>query len=161
MDGWVVNASPLICLAKAGYTDLLAKLPGKSIIPEAVAEEIQAGPAGDPTKLILSAGKFSVVETTALPDILAWDLGKGETAVLSYALINPGWTAIIDDLAARKCAKSFSISYKGTLAVVILAKKRGLVESAADVMHTLLSAGLHLDDEVIRAALKQTVGEDW
>ena len=70
----------------------------------------------------------------ALPEILAWDLGKGETAVLSYALTNPGWTAIIDDRAARKCAMSFSIPIKGTLAVVILAKKHGLVDSAADVL---------------------------
>jgi predicted nucleic acid-binding protein len=49
---------------------------------------------------------------------MAWDLGAGETAVLSYALANSGWTAVVDDNAARKCARSFAISAKGTLAVV-------------------------------------------
>jgi predicted nucleic acid-binding protein len=161
MDRWVVNASPIICLAKAGYTDLLWKLADEIIVPQSVAEEIQAGHLGDPAEQILATGKFPVAEILVMPEILAWDLGKGETAVLSYALANPTWTAIIDDQAARKCARSFSIPLKGTLAVVILAKKRGLVGSAADVMRSLQAAGLRLDDDVIRIALKQTIDEEW
>ena len=87
------------------------------------------------------------------------NLGKGETAVLSYALANPGWVAVIDDLAERKCARSFTILIKGTLAIVIQAKKRGLIVSASDAMRSLQAAGLRLDNEVIRIALKQTVNE--
>jgi predicted nucleic acid-binding protein len=161
MDGWVVNASPIICLAKAGYTDLLLKLPGEIIVPKAVAEEILAGSISDPARQLLVTGKLPVVEIQALPEILAWDLGKGEAAVLSYTLANPGWIAVIDDLAARKCARSFTIPIKGTLAIVIQAKKRGLIESASDAMRSLLAAGLRLDNEVIRIALKQTVNEEW
>jgi predicted nucleic acid-binding protein len=156
-----LNASPIICLAKAGYSDLLLKLADEIIVPQTVAEEIQAGHLGDPAEQILATGKFPMAEILAMPEILAWDLGKGETAVLSYALANQTWTAIIDDQAARKCARSFSIPVKGTLAVVILAKKRGLVGSAADVMRSLQAAGLRLDDDLIRIALKQTVDEEW
>ena len=115
----------------------------------------------DPAQLVLATGKFPITEISALPVNLAWDLGKGETAVLSFALTNPGWTAIMDDRAARKCAKSFSLPFKGTLAVVIQARKLGLVDSAVDVMRSLQVAGLRLDDEVIRAVLSQTVGEVW
>jgi predicted nucleic acid-binding protein len=161
MERWVVNASPLICLAKAGFSDLLLKLPDEIIIPSAVMEEIQAGQSGDPAQAALASGKFPMKEVPVKPEILAWDLGKGESAVLSYALSNPGWIAIIDDLAARKCARSFSIPLKGTLAVVILAKKQGLVTSARDIMRSLQAAGLRLDEEVIRTALNQTVGETW
>jgi hypothetical protein len=50
MDHWVTNASPLICLAKAGYAGLLLKLPGEAVIPQAVVDEIQAGRAGYPGK---------------------------------------------------------------------------------------------------------------
>jgi predicted nucleic acid-binding protein len=161
MERWVVNASPLICLAKAGFSDFLLKLPDEIIVPNAVNEEIQAGQSGDPARAELASGKFPTKEISADPEILSWDLGKGETAVLSYALSNPGWIAIIDDQAARKCARSFSIPIKGTLAIVILAKKHGLIPSAADVMRSLQAAGLRLDEEVIRTALKQTVGENW
>jgi predicted nucleic acid-binding protein len=161
MERWIVNASPLICLAKAGHLDLLLKLPDEVIVPSAVVEEIQAGQSGDPAQIALASGKFPVSAIAVLPEILAWDLGIGETAVLSYALSNPGWTAIIDDRAARKCALSFSIPTRGTLAVVILAKKRGLVNSAGEVMRSLQAVGLRLDDETIRVALKKTVNEDW
>jgi len=139
----------------------LLRLPEEAILPFSVAEEIQAGPLGDPAKQFLAMGKFQLLEISALPEIFAWDLGKGETSVLSFALSNPGWIALIDDGAARKCARSFSIPHKGTIAFVILAKKRGIIESAAGVMRSLHSAGLRLDDAVIRSALKKTVDEDW
>jgi len=141
--------------------DLLLKLADEIIIPQSVAEEIQTGHLGDPAEQILANGKFPVAEILAIPEILAWDLGKGETAVLSYALTNPGWTAIIDDRAARKCAMSFSIPIKGTLAVVILAKKHGLVDSAADVLRPLQAAGIRLDNQMIRDILKKMTNEDW
>jgi len=35
-ERWVVNASPIICLAKAGQIDLLLKLPEEIIIPAVV-----------------------------------------------------------------------------------------------------------------------------
>ena len=90
MECWVVNASPVICLAKAGFLDLLLKLPDEKIIPGTVMEEIHAGQTGDPAQAALSSGMFTVMEVPAKPEILAWDLGKGESAVLSYALSNPG-----------------------------------------------------------------------
>ena len=158
---WVLNASPLIVLARAGLEDLLLKLPEQVVVPQAVETEIHAGPAGDPARRALSAGKFSIVDAPAREDILTWDLGRGETAVLSYALSNPGWIAILDDRAARTCARSYSIPYKGTLAVIIIAKQEGEIGSAADAMRSLQAAGLRLEDAIIRQALKQTVEEDW
>ena len=41
-DAWVVNASPLIALAKIGRLDLLRAAEREVIIPEAVAKEILA-----------------------------------------------------------------------------------------------------------------------
>lgn len=43
-DRWVVNASPLIVFGKIGQLDLLAQLPKEIIVPQAVANEILAGP---------------------------------------------------------------------------------------------------------------------
>jgi len=40
----------------------------------------------------------------AAAEILAWHLGSGETAVLSFALAQAGWTAILDT-AALACWK--------------------------------------------------------
>lgn len=43
------------------------------------------------------------------PDVAAWDLGKGESEVLSLAVKNPDCAAIIDDRAARRCAQTLGV----------------------------------------------------
>jgi len=162
IERWVVNASPLIVLGKIGQLDLLTKLPQRIVVPAAVVSEIIAGPEEDSARLAIQTKMFTKVNTPViLPELTAWDLGAGETSVLAYALAHPGWVAILDDGAARKCAKTFGIPMKGTLAVVIMAKKRGLIPSAAKVLHSVQEAGLRLDEGLIRVVLRQTVGEDW
>jgi predicted nucleic acid-binding protein len=160
-ERWVLNASPLIVLASIGQEHLFQALTDEIIIPRAVAEEIEAGPAGDPARQIIAAGQLPVVEATLSPEVMAWDLGIGETAVLSFALAEPSWTVILDDAAARNCARSLGLSLKGTLAIVILAKQRGLIPSAAEILRSLLMIGFRLDERVIREALSRTVGEAW
>ena len=49
----------------------------------------------------------------------------------------------------------------GTLGVVLRGKKRGLVDSAAEIIRALRQAGLYIDDKFVRTVLKQAVGEDW
>jgi len=137
-------------------------LPQKAVIPEAVKEELLNAPKGDPARTAVENGLFEIIETTSPSlEILAWDLGKGETAVLSYALSAPDWAAILDDGTARRCARSLSIRLTGTLSVVILAKQHGLIESAAQVLRALQNNEFRLDDTVIREALSKTVGEIW
>jgi predicted nucleic acid-binding protein len=160
-ERWVLNASPIIVLAQVGQEHLFEALADEVVVPRAVAEEVEAGPVGDPARQAIGGGQFTVVEATPVSEVLAWDLGAGETAVLSYALEEPGWTAVLDDAAARKCARSFDLPLKGTLGVVILAKERGLIPSAANVMRSLLRSGFRLDEDVIREALSRTVGETW
>jgi len=93
--------------------------------------------------------------------VQAWDLGAGETAVLSLAVAEDGWTVILDDAMARKCARSFSRRVKGTLGIILLAQQSGLIPSAAEVIRSLRTTGLHLDDQIIREALARTTGEEW
>jgi predicted nucleic acid-binding protein len=161
-ENWILNASPTIVMAKVGQLNLLKSLPEKVILPKAVANEIKAGPENDVARSAVEDGFFHIIETPRpSPELVAWDLGAGETSVISYAIENPGWIAIIDDGAARRCAASFGVRVKGSLAVVILAKKRGLIPSAKQILQAMLEAGIRLDDRIIRQALKETVGEDW
>jgi predicted nucleic acid-binding protein len=161
-DRWVVNASPLIVFGKIGQLELLTRLTQEIVVPRAVATEIVAGPQNDAARLAIEAEMFQLVDVQEpTPELAAWDLGSGETAVLCYALANPGWTAILDDGAARKCAVTFDINAKGSLAIVILARKRGFIPQAKQVLHTMQEAGLRLDERTIRQALKETLNEDW
>ena len=95
------------------------------------------------------------------PEILGWSLGAGESEVLSIALEQAGWTAVVDDATARSCARSLGIPVIGTLGVVLRAKRQGLVGSAAKIIQELRHVGLYIDDQFVQTVLKQVVGEDW
>ena len=160
-EGWVLNASPIITLAKVDRLDLLVGPVPAVCIPAAVAEEIAAGPEDDPGRRALESGWGTrLAESVLRPEILGWSLGAGETEVLSVALEQPGWTAVVDDATARACARSVGVPIIGTLGVVLRARRQGLVSSASEIIRELRESGLYFDDHFIRSVLKQ-VGEDW
>jgi len=90
--------------------------------------------------------------------IQAWDLGPGESAVLAIAYAGPEREVIIDDLAGRRCAASLKIPVRGTLGVVLLAKRKGRIDRARPVVEQLRRAGMYLSDDVVSEALA-LVGE--
>ena len=53
---WVVNASPVIVLAKVGHLQLLKVLPDELLLPVPVAMEIQSGPGSDAARQALEGG---------------------------------------------------------------------------------------------------------
>jgi predicted nucleic acid-binding protein len=157
----VANASPVIVLAKANHLHLLKDLADELVLPEAVVAEVLAGPKSDPARQALESGWAGGQSPAAIAsELIEWGLGPGETAVLALALERAPSTAILDDAAARACAKAFGVSVLGTLGVILRAKKRGLISNAADVLRAIRAAGLHLDDRVIRLALGH-IGESW
>lgn len=157
----VVNASPIICLAKSGYIHILPEISEKFVVPESVVDEIQSGPVHDPARRFIETGRIEIVYPDLLPEVIAWDLGKGESSVLSFALSEPEFTAVIDDLAGRKCANSLNISVMGTISLVLVAKQMGVVTSAAQVIRALQAADLRIQPEIIRNVLKSGANEDF
>ena len=50
IDTWVVNASPIITLAKAGHLELLEEPGIDVLVPDAVSTEVLAGSISDPAR---------------------------------------------------------------------------------------------------------------
>jgi predicted nucleic acid-binding protein len=158
---WVVNASPVITLAKIECLHLLRDLCAELLIPEPVAAEILAGPPSDPARQALERGWEPTATVGPIaPELLEWGLGIGETAVLAVAIERGPATAVLDDAPARTCAKALGVEVIGTLGVVLRAKRKGVIPSAANLLKLLRAAGLWLDDSAIRTAL-EGVGETW
>jgi len=130
----VVNASPLIFLSRAGLVDLLQLISAEIIVPESVATEIEVRSKGDPAAQTLANTSWLVVtQTPPVPaQIQAWGLGPGESSVLAWAHSHPGSEAIIDDLAARRCAGALSISRLWDAGSNIIAKQRGHASASPD-----------------------------
>jgi predicted nucleic acid-binding protein len=156
----VVNASPLIYLAHAHHIDLL-RMAGEPVqVPALVVHEIRQRGDRDPTVQVLERTSW-LQELESIPDsprVLPWDLGPGETSVLSWAEAHPGCLAIVDDLAARRCAEALGIPFIGTLGLVLRAKRKGALPAARPVLEELRQAGMYLGDRVLNQALA-LVGE--
>jgi predicted nucleic acid-binding protein len=156
----VTNASPLIFLARGGYFDLLALVGEPVLVPAAVANEIsQRGPDDVTVRAMSGAAWIQVLDPIPVPAVIqAWDLGPGESAVLAWAQLHPETEAIIDDLAARRCARVLGIGVRGTLGLLLLAKQRGRIARARPVLDALRREGMYLSDRVVDEALA-LVGE--
>lgn len=162
IDAVVINASPLITLFRSGPADLLPRLFTHIVVPEAVWQEVvldEWEEWADRAARELSKQSWPVrAEVTSSPRVAAWELGAGETAVLSHALANPPLRAMIDDMDARRCAKTLNIPMLGTGGLLVLAKRRGLLPSVGEGIAKLRDAGLWLSDEIVQI-LKTQAGE--
>jgi predicted nucleic acid-binding protein len=82
-ETWIVNASPLISLDRAGAIHLLAQVGREIVIPSAVITEVGRGAKPLTTAQL---GPHKIVAVAAIhPLVAAWDLGFGESEVLSLA----------------------------------------------------------------------------
>jgi predicted nucleic acid-binding protein len=146
-----LDASPIILLAKISQIELLTALAESIVIPEGVAAEIQQ--QIDPAALWLhNLDSRSFRRVPIEPVIATWDLGAGESEVLSWAASNPGFEVIIDDLAARKCAMSLSIPVRGTLGILLLGKRQGLVDKVGPLLSKIRDSGLYVHPDLLNAA---------
>jgi predicted nucleic acid-binding protein len=146
----VVNASPLICLFKSGLAGLLPALFEEVVAPEEVFREVMAKGKGNFGAQGLPSSDWlkRVGGITIAPQVASWDLGMGESAVLSFVLRDPQYWAIIDDREARRCALSLHCRYTGTVGVLVLAKRRELIPSIRESLERLVAAGLWLSSDL-------------
>ena len=156
----MVSASSLIFLAAAGLIDFLRLVGDNVVVPGRVADEVRAYGTEDPAARVLEQTPWLRVHppVPVPPKVQAWDLGRGESSVLAWALSRPGAEAILDDLAARRCAASLGVPVRGTLGLVLVAKRRGEIPAARPVLERLRRAGMHLSDRLVNDALEM-VGE--
>jgi predicted nucleic acid-binding protein len=160
MAEWAINASPIIVFARLGLLDTLEFLVPDWVIPMGVVEEIKAGPKGNAAAAWLTeAEPRHIVSVSAInPAVGGWDLGKGESEVLTYCLDHKGCGVVLDDYAARKCAAALGNPLRGTLGLLILAKRQGLLAAVAPILERLPSVGFRITSALIDEA-KNLAGE--
>ncbi|MEN8218617.1 MAG: hypothetical protein ABFS56_20060 [Pseudomonadota bacterium] len=95
------------------------------VVPVVVETEIQQYGKEDITVQSLAQTSWLVVvNTPPIPNVIqSYQLGAGESAVLTWAYVNPNSEVILDDLAARRCASALGIPVRGTLGLVLTAKQ--------------------------------------
>lgn len=153
---WVVNASPIISLANIEHAHLLPESCEQMIIPHAVKRELLDDTHDDLAKhWIATTGQQWVQHVGPVePLVAAWDLGAGESAVLSWSYVHPEYQSVVDDLAARKFAKAFGIALCGTIGVIVIAKQRGIIPGVKPLLKRLIDVDFRIDDQLYQTALR-------
>ncbi len=151
IDRVVVNASPLICLFKSGFQDLLPALFQEISVPEAVLNEVTASGKNDFPAEHLARQQWLNTETKIHLDlrVAAWDLGRGESEVISFALLNPSYRVVLDDRESRRCAETLGCKCIGTAGILVLARRRKLLPSLREAFAKLSNSGIWLSRDLI------------
>lgn len=129
------------------------------IVPQAVLDEVLAGEWGDPSLELVPQAVGDWLRVVPTPpvhsSIRADRLDPGEISVLSVALENPGWEAVLDDQAARREAARLGIPCIGTVGLLLTGHRRGTVPSVRAALETLRDAGMYISDHLFQIALDQ------
>jgi len=147
----VVNASPLICLFKSGYQDLLPSLFQEISVPEAVLHEVTGSGRNDfPAEQLVKQPWLKIEGNIPLDlRVAAWDLGRGESEVISFSLRNPSYRAVLDDREARRCVDTLGCKCVGTAGILVLARRRNLLPSLREAFAKLSNSGIWLSRDLI------------
>lgn len=151
----IVNTSPLQYLHQVGQVDLFPKLFGRIIVPQAVVAELAAGRRIGISLPAPEAVEWIDLRSPASPvgGLLSWELGAGESAVLSLSLEHPGSWVVLDDKLARQAAVHLNLPLLGTAGILLRAKRAGHLHEVRPVLNQLAALGFRLTTETVRNIL--------
>jgi predicted nucleic acid-binding protein len=132
----VTNAGPLMALGKLGLIHVLHRLYGRVLVPAAVHEEVvlrglQQGEAdAHVVQLAVAGGALEVVPQAGnevSPSIAELPIGVGEKQTIHLAVVRSAHWTLLDDLLAREAAKQLGLRVKGTLGVIVEARRQNAI----------------------------------
>ncbi len=144
----IVNSTPLIVLGNAGLLEILQKLYGRILVPEAVYQEVTA--KDDAAGMILLNGadwiQVEQVQNQSDARIFSSRLHAGEVEVMLLAREQKADLLIIDDNAAKSTAKYLGMKVTGSLGVLLRAKQMGFLEDINDAMERIIRNGFYVSE---------------
>jgi len=155
----VSNSGPLITLATIGRLDLLKSLFERIAIPQAVYEEVVIQGQGEPGSKEVAEAEW--IHTVPVQDRLAvnllqesLDTGESEAIVLGQEL-NARYI-LLDDALARRKADLIGLSVVGTLGVLLMARKAGLVPAVKPILDDLMQTDFRMSERVREVVLAKS-----
>ncbi|WP_236612913.1 DUF3368 domain-containing protein [Cesiribacter andamanensis] len=90
--------------------------------------------------------------------ILEQILGVGESSAIALGLEVPESVVVIDDLKARKVAKSLNLQTTGSLGILVKAKHKGHVDRLTPLLEQLQQTDFRISEKIL-AKILSLVGE--
>ena len=152
----VSDTTPISELAKVGRVTLLREVYGRVLIPEEVETELNA--ETHPAVAALNSANWIVVHPVVdtgkvLALRAATRLGLGECAAITLAEELGADRLLMDDRAARREARVRGLHLVGTVGVLLIAKRRGVIPQVKQVLDELISHGTRLGQRLYHDTL--------
>ncbi len=141
----VSNSSCLIALDLISRLDLLRDLYGLVLVPGAVSYEFGGG--------LPQWISVQPVQNQGMTRTLQLRLGAGESEAIVLASETSAARLILDDKKARRIAQQLGVPVTGTLALLLRAKRQGLIPHLREVLDDLAAASFRISDALVRDAL--------
>ena len=157
----VVNTTPLIALSHVGQLDILKKLYGEIMIPEAVYRELSVKTESICKKAVDRSLEWIRVENInnqMAKAMYKTQLHDGEVEVMILSKEMAADVVIIDDANAKKHAKYLGLPVTGTLGVLIKAKQDGYINELRPILNQMVENSIYISQSLIELCLRQ-VGE--
>jgi predicted nucleic acid-binding protein len=156
----VADTSPVFYLLSIGHIDVLPRLFGKVFVPDAVHKELchPAAPALVREWAARLPDWVEAVSVEALDDAAFLPLGAGKRAAITLALSMHADLILIDERKGTNVALDKGFVVAGTLGVLALAARRGLVD-LADSFARLKRTNFRYRQEIMDVLLKQNAGK--
>ena len=141
----VSNTTPLIALGKLNQLGLLRALFGEVYIPGAVFSEVIAKNDEASRYIIYNSDWIHVKEVKYVRNFLIFkeDLHEGEVEAMILAKRINADMVLIDDKAARKAASRLGLPLGGSLAILLEAKKAGLISDVMPYVKEMEKNGIY------------------
>jgi len=157
----VSDSSPLIAFSQIGRLELLRSLYAQLLIPQAVYDEVVSAEKSRPGSAEVFAADWikvqKVSDQTAVL-LLREQLDQGESEAIVLALETKAEALLIDEARGRRIAQSRGLPHIGTVGVIVLAKRRGMIEAATALLDELSAVGFRMSPQLYRRA-KDLAGE--
>jgi predicted nucleic acid-binding protein len=151
----IINNSPLVFLWILNLLPLLRELYTDVWIPEDVQEEFLRT---ETMARRSSLDNAPWIRTVSLADPQSASvygrLDQGEASVLALAKEHDAHLVIIDEKKAREEAKRIGLPVRGTVGVLLEAKKKGLIDAIKPLLETLHDNGMYLEQSFIDDVLQ-------
>jgi predicted nucleic acid-binding protein len=147
MPDVISNTSCLIVLDNIDMLYILKNLYGEISITEEVAGEFG--------KELPEWIKVNKVSDRKSLKIISSFVDTGEASTIALSIEKTNAVMILDDLKARKLAKSLDLKFTGTIGLIVKAKNNGIIKDVSDVVNKLKRAGFRISSVIEERVLKE------
>ena len=152
----ISNNSPLVALWGLDLLSLLQDLYTEVWIPREVEREFLRNKKEVRRQALNDAPWIKTVDLTDPQNTEVFEeLDDGEAEVLALAKEHNARFVLLDEKKARQKAKDLEFSVKGTVGILLEAKKSGLIDAIKPLLRTLRNNGMHLSEPLIAYALRE------